>query len=319
MNARLTIGGVNIGQTATFSVKDGTDLTVNGRLYVGDRNRGSLSSMIMSGGTIHMTSEVSGDSFYVANGQGTTNSAGVITLSGGRISFEAARAYTMYVGMNNNSATAYSRATFTQTGGTVEGNTTLQALTTNLVAANYTSSSYISLLGGTFSISGTAGFGNNAVAVVAGYVALTVSSNMDSAYFGGATNFAGLHTSLIFDVAQRDNWTGKTILTIGNSLTVNGAAGVVVDLSNFGLWDGANVGDTVTITLAQYTSLSKTSSTADTITGLDTDHFSASNITWGATAATIDVTYTNAIPEPAVAAGALGLLALAMAVRRRRI
>jgi len=316
-NPRLHIG--NSAGAGTVRVMAGGDLTVNQRVYVGINSGTNMGLLSIEGGTLHAKGATGNYGFYVASGVANYGATGYLAVSSGSLLFDQGNMQ-FGVGINGNGANSGANATINQTGGTIAGAAYLTVSGTTTLTDGYSLSSQISLMGGVFSLSGQTNnahtFGTNAVSGV--HVALTVSSNMTTFSLGNNTQFSGSDTKLIFDVAQRGSWGGKTIAQFGGALAFDGAAGVIVDFSNFGLWDGAVVNETITITLATYGSLSDTSTATDQITGLDEEHFSASTITWGTNAATIDITYIKAIPEPAACAGLLGVLALAFVTRRRR-
>ena len=111
-------------------------------------------------------------------------------------------------------------------------------------------------------------------------------------------------------------WSDKgAFIDVGGTLSIGENVSIALDLSQFVGWEGMQAGESITLTLASYGLLDNPGNVQIEAVGLG-DGFSLGEIVWGADKATVGITCA-AIPEPAVCAGILGLLALATIARRR--
>jgi len=313
LTSRITVG-LN-GSSGTFMLSSGTNLAHTGRLYVGDRNHTGTSVMTVSSGATYTQTCVDVNVLYVGNGQNSFNGEGELHINGGAFYTNASQTNgNIFVGHVNNVATLSSAGTISVTAGTFS--VTASTISFAALGIRGTQSANLILSGGTFSAIGAVLFGNNSSTATAIGKA-TISSKMDHVFLGNSVTFAG-ESELYLSADKLSSWTGKSIVQTGGAFTMGADTTLIIDFSNFGLWDSATLNETITITLIAYGDYDYLAATPTIIEGDAAQYFDFDNLTWGANGLTIDVTYARQIPEPAAAAALLGALALATISRRRK-
>ncbi len=317
--SRITIG--NNSGAASLTLTNGATITVKNRVYVGDRSRNSASVLtIYTGSSLIMST--AGTNLWVGNAQNGTNANGTLYLRGGTLNI--GQNGLLVAATTTTDGAVTSTGSIYMTGGTFVGGSSSTNITVAGSGANNPSSSgtaIFSLTGGYLSLSA-----NNVLVGANGAAKadarLTVSSLMDKARFEVASAFMLRGTSsLTIDFMAGTDWKNKNaILEIGGTggtLTLQNTAAITLNFDGFDVWSGAATDETITITVISYSTLNKAAGATTEVVGLDDTLFEYSNLTWGATGLTIDITFKG-IPEPSVSAGLLGLLAVAFVARRRR-
>lgn len=292
----ITVGSASSGGVLSITSTGG--YTASGNMTFGQNTGGSgqlnLSASFRTTGAIY---------FGYNGGSGTASiTNGVLSTSN-----------TIWVGRSQ--ATATSSGVITMSSGIIEAVTALNigGFTNAAVTSGTGMNAYVDLQGGRLRV-GSLIMGNASAGL--SNANLTISSAMLQAQVTGAfTMNAASHLTL--SAAASTDWNTKgAILAVGGTMSVSSTSTIVLNLTDFDGWDGMEAGDSITLTLISYNSLTAPGGASITAVGLS-EVFTLGAFNAGANAATVDITY-NPIPEPAVSAALLGLTGLALAIRRRR-